>query len=140
MNAAVTPPNLDDLAHSAGYSRFHFHRLFKSLTGVTPHTYWTAVRTRRVRENLMRARTVSDAIYQAVCNTNGQFYAVSSAILGMTPRRSARAMAGVEIRSAGGSPADHHRDDTRSRRGERRPTAAMNHHPPDGPDRLPCTC
>jgi AraC family transcriptional regulator of adaptative response/methylated-DNA-[protein]-cysteine methyltransferase len=102
MNAAVAPPNLDDLAQSAGYSRFHFHRMFTSLTGVTPHAYWTAVRARRVREKLIRARTVSDAIHQAGFNTNGQFYAVSSAILGMTPQAFRAGGAGVEIRSAMG--------------------------------------
>ncbi|MFJ9020860.1 bifunctional transcriptional activator/DNA repair enzyme AdaA [Streptomyces sp. NPDC102259] len=102
MDAAVDPPNLDDLAQSAGYSRFHFHRMFKSLTGLTPHTYWTAVRARRVREMLIRARTVADAIYQAGFSTNGQFYAVSSAILGMTPQEFRAGGAGVEIRSAVG--------------------------------------
>ncbi|WP_062645104.1 bifunctional transcriptional activator/DNA repair enzyme AdaA [Streptomyces maremycinicus] len=102
MNAATEPPNLDDLARSAGYSRFHYHRVFKSLTGLTPHTYWTAVRARRVREMLIRARTVADAIYQAGFGTNGQFYAVSSAILGMTPQAFRAGGAGVEIRSAMG--------------------------------------
>ncbi|MER5200855.1 bifunctional transcriptional activator/DNA repair enzyme AdaA [Streptomyces sp. NPDC002755] len=102
MDAAVEPPNLDDLAQSAGYSRFHFHRMFKALTGLTPHTYWTAVRARRVREMLIRARTVADAIYEAGFSTNGQFYAVSSAILGMTPQAFRAGGAGVEIRSAVG--------------------------------------
>lgn len=100
MNMAVAPPNLDDLAQSAGYSRFHFHRMFKSLTGLTPHAYWTAVRAQRVREELIRARTVSDAIYQSGFNTTGQFYAVSSAILGMTPQEFRAGAAGLEIRSA----------------------------------------
>lgn len=102
MNVAVAPPNWDDLAQSVGYSRFHFHRLFKSLTGVTPHSYWTAVRAQRVRERLIRARTVSEAIYQAGFNTNGQFYSAVSAILGMTPQAFRAGGAGVEIRSATG--------------------------------------
>lgn len=102
MNVAVAPPNLDDLAQGAGYSRFHFHRLFKSLTGVTPHAYWTAVRAQRVRERLIRTRTVSEAIHQAGFNTAGQFYSVAPAILGMTPQAFRAGGAGVEIRSAAG--------------------------------------
>lgn len=103
MDGALTPPNLDAVARSAGYSRFHFHRMFKSLTGVTPYAYWTAVRARRVRAELIGARTVSDAIYQAGFNSNGQFYAASSAILGMTPQEFRAGGAGVRIRSAVGT-------------------------------------
>lgn len=103
MDEALAPPNLDLVARSAGYSRFHFHRMFKSLTGVTPYAYWTAVRARRVRGELIRARTVSDAIYQAGFNSNGQFYAASSAILGMTPQEFRAGGAGVRISSATGA-------------------------------------
>lgn len=103
MDGALTPPNLDAVARSAGYSRFHFHRMFKSLAGVTPYAYWTAVRARRVRAELIGARTVSDAIYQAGFNSNGQFYAASSAILGMTPQEFRAGGAGVRIRSAVGT-------------------------------------
>ncbi|MFE1960805.1 bifunctional transcriptional activator/DNA repair enzyme AdaA [Streptomyces sp. NPDC059479] len=102
MDGALEPPNLDGLARTAGYSRFHFHRMFRSLTGVTPHAYWTAVRARRVRAELAGARTVSDAIYQAGFNSNGQFYAVSSAILGMTPQVFRAGGDGEVIRSAVG--------------------------------------
>ncbi|WP_051795534.1 bifunctional transcriptional activator/DNA repair enzyme AdaA [Streptomyces sp. NRRL S-87] len=106
MDGAAVPPNLDELAQAAGYSRFHFHRMFKSLTGVTPYTYWTAVRARRVREELLGgARTVSDAIYRAGFNTNGQFYAVSGAILGMAPQAFRAGGAGVAVRSAVGATA-----------------------------------
>ncbi|MCS0637812.1 helix-turn-helix domain-containing protein [Streptomyces sp. LP05-1] len=100
MDTAVEPPNLDALARTAGYSRFHFHRLFKSLTGVTPHTYWTAVRARRVRARLTGARTVSDALYAAGFNSNGQFYAATPAILGMTPQSFRAGGAGEVIRTA----------------------------------------
>lgn len=103
MDGALTPPNLDAVARTAGYSRFHFHRMFKSLAGVTPYAYWTAVRARRVRAELIGARTVSDAIYQAGFNSNGQFYAASSAILGMTPQEFRAGGAGVRIRSAVGT-------------------------------------
>src|SRR6266545_4936208 len=36
IEEAEEAPSLDALAHSAGMSRFHFHRVFKAVTGVTP--------------------------------------------------------------------------------------------------------
>lgn len=36
IEAAEALPNLDLLAEAAGMSRFHFHRVFKTITGVTP--------------------------------------------------------------------------------------------------------
>jgi AraC family transcriptional regulator, regulatory protein of adaptative response / methylated-DNA-[protein]-cysteine methyltransferase len=41
--------SLDALAHSAGMSRFHFHRVFKAVTGVTPKAYAAGHRGKRVR-------------------------------------------------------------------------------------------
>mgnify|MGYP003694750977 CR=1 FL=1 len=43
---------LDDLAKAAGMSRFHFHRVFKSPTGVTPKAHADAHRAQRVRDEL----------------------------------------------------------------------------------------
>src|SRR4051812_19663928 len=43
-------PDLDTLAGAAGMSRFHFHRVFRSVTGVTPKAYADARRAHRVRE------------------------------------------------------------------------------------------
>ena len=78
-------PSLDALAKAAGFSRFHFHRIFKSVTGVTPKAYAAAFRNRRVRDGLARARSVTEAIYDAGFNSNGRFYETSSDILGMKP-------------------------------------------------------
>jgi AraC family transcriptional regulator of adaptative response/methylated-DNA-[protein]-cysteine methyltransferase len=82
---ADEPPTLEGLAAAAGLSRFHFQRLFKTVTGVTPKAYLAAHRHDRVRRELTVAATVTEAIYDAGYNSNGRFYAVSSAILGMTP-------------------------------------------------------
>jgi AraC family transcriptional regulator, regulatory protein of adaptative response / methylated-DNA-[protein]-cysteine methyltransferase len=79
--------SLDELAAAAGMSRFHFHRVFKTLTGLTPKAYSSAHRAKRVREELKRANSVTDAIYGAGFNSNGRFYAHASDELGMTPTR-----------------------------------------------------
>ncbi|MFC6632293.1 AraC family transcriptional regulator [Microbulbifer taiwanensis] len=44
--------NLDALAQTAGLSRFHFARMFKISTGLTPHQYVNKVRVERGRELL----------------------------------------------------------------------------------------
>lgn len=86
IEAAETAPALDELAAAAGMSRFHFHRIFKEVTGVTPKGYAAARRAERVRGVLPGSRTVTEAIYDAGFNSSGRFYAQSSGILGMTPR------------------------------------------------------
>lgn len=81
-----TAPTLDDLAHEAGMSPFHFHRVFKRVVGVTPKDYAAARRARRVREALPAASSVTDALYDAGYNSNGRFYEESARVLGMAPR------------------------------------------------------
>ncbi len=78
-------PRLEELAAAAGMSRFHFHRVFKAATGVTPRAYAVAHRAQRVRDQLGRSRTVTEAIYGAGFNSGGRFYEASPEILGMTP-------------------------------------------------------
>jgi AraC family transcriptional regulator of adaptative response/methylated-DNA-[protein]-cysteine methyltransferase len=86
IEAAETPPALEDLARDAGLSPFHFHRVFKRIAGVTPKDYAAAQRAQRVREALPAAARVTDALYDAGYNSNGRFYEESSRVLGMTPR------------------------------------------------------
>jgi len=95
-------PNLTDLADSVGMSRFHFHRVFKMFTGVTPKAYAAAHRARRVRDELARAATVTEAIYAAGFNSNGRFYASSTEQLGMTPTAFRAGGDGATIRFAVG--------------------------------------
>ncbi len=78
-------PTLDDLAAHAGLSVFHVHRLFKSVTGVTPRAYAAAHRADRVREELSTRSRVTDAIYEAGFRSSGRFYEESGPRLGMTP-------------------------------------------------------
>jgi AraC family transcriptional regulator of adaptative response/methylated-DNA-[protein]-cysteine methyltransferase len=66
-------------------SRFHFQRVFKKATGVTPRGYFAAHRAQRVREELSRRETVTEAIYGAGYNSNARFYESSLELLGMTP-------------------------------------------------------
>ena len=81
------PPFLADLADAAGLSPGYFHRLFKSVTGLTPRQYAAATRATRVRKDLRTSGTVTEAIYASGFGSNGRFYEQSDALLGMTPSR-----------------------------------------------------
>jgi AraC family transcriptional regulator, regulatory protein of adaptative response / methylated-DNA-[protein]-cysteine methyltransferase len=102
IEAAETPPGLDALAEAAGMSRFHFHRVFKAIAGVTPKAYAAGHRARRVRDELSRRGSVTEAVYGAGFNSSGRFYATAGDVLGMTPTRFRSGGAGASIRFAVG--------------------------------------
>jgi AraC family transcriptional regulator of adaptative response/methylated-DNA-[protein]-cysteine methyltransferase len=86
IEAADETPSLADLARRAGLSPYHFHRVFKAVTGVTPRAYAAAHRANRVRDELgKRDKTVTEAIYDAGYNSAGRFYETSGEVLGMKP-------------------------------------------------------
>ena len=62
IEASEGIPSLETLATQAGMSVFHFHRIFKAVTGLTPREYATAQRGERMRGELTRGRTVTAAI------------------------------------------------------------------------------
>jgi AraC family transcriptional regulator, regulatory protein of adaptative response / methylated-DNA-[protein]-cysteine methyltransferase len=85
IEQSETEPSLAKLAAGAGLSTSHFHRLFKSVTGVTPKNYACAHRATRVRQGLARGNSVTGTIYEAGFNSSGRFYEQSTRMLGMTP-------------------------------------------------------
>jgi AraC family transcriptional regulator, regulatory protein of adaptative response / methylated-DNA-[protein]-cysteine methyltransferase len=93
-------PVLEQLAASVGMSAFHFHRVFRSVTGLTPNRYAIANRDRRMRKKLAASGTVTEAIYDAGYNSNGRFYERSNEVLGMTPSDYRNGGARTEIRFA----------------------------------------
>jgi AraC family transcriptional regulator of adaptative response/methylated-DNA-[protein]-cysteine methyltransferase len=100
IESAEQIPSLDRLAQAAGLSPYHFHRVFKAVTGVTPKAYAAAHRARRVRDELARGSKVTDAIYGAGFNSSSRFYAGSDQLLGMKPTDYRAGGANAEIRFA----------------------------------------
>jgi AraC family transcriptional regulator of adaptative response/methylated-DNA-[protein]-cysteine methyltransferase len=94
--------SLEQLANRAGLSLYHFDRVFKSITGVTPKEYAASHHTNRVRSSLGRSSTVTEAIYDAGYNSSGRFYETSNEVLGMTPSNYRAGGASTEIRFAVG--------------------------------------
>ena len=93
-------PTLEELARRAGLSAYHLHRVFKEITGLTPKAYAAAHRARRIRRELDRTATVTEAIYGAGYNSQGRFYEEANQVLGMTPTAYRAGGADTEIRFA----------------------------------------
>jgi AraC family transcriptional regulator of adaptative response/methylated-DNA-[protein]-cysteine methyltransferase len=102
IETAEEAPKLAELAASAGLSPYHFHRVFKAITGVTPKAYAAETRARRAADKLRTAETVTEAIYDAGFNSSSRFYENTDARLGMTPGAVRRGGAGAVIRFAVG--------------------------------------
>jgi AraC family transcriptional regulator of adaptative response/methylated-DNA-[protein]-cysteine methyltransferase len=102
IERSESEPRLEALARKAGMSPFHFHRIFKAVTGVTPKAYAAAHRAGRVQRELGRGRTVTEAIFEAGFNSGSRFYELASQVLGMTPSAYRDGGANAEIRFAVG--------------------------------------
>jgi AraC family transcriptional regulator, regulatory protein of adaptative response / methylated-DNA-[protein]-cysteine methyltransferase len=85
IEASEVAPTLRELADRAELSPSYFHRLFKTVTGVTPKGYAASYRAERMRTELAEAGTVTEAIYAAGFGSSSRFYDQSSKRLGMTP-------------------------------------------------------
>lgn len=80
-------PSLSELAGAVELSPGYIHRLFKTVTGLTPRAYAVGHRASRVRDELGKGCTVTQAIYNSGFNSSGRFYEQSAGMLGMTPTR-----------------------------------------------------
>jgi len=103
IEVSPEPPELDALAEAAGMSRFHFQRVFKAVTGVTPQAYARAHRAAKVREALARGGSVTGAIYGAGFGSSGRFYESAEGMLGMTPTKYRSGAPAITIRFAVGA-------------------------------------
>jgi AraC family transcriptional regulator of adaptative response/methylated-DNA-[protein]-cysteine methyltransferase len=85
LEQSENPLSLQELAARAALSPWHFHRLFKRITGVTPRAYAHAQRQRRAQKSLLAGTAVTEAIYAAGFNSSGRFYESAADMLGMRP-------------------------------------------------------
>lgn len=97
IRASEEPLSLATLAKAVGVSPYHFHRIFKKATGVTPKAFAAANRAERTNKQLRTAPTVTEAIYAAGYNSSSRFYEGANARLGMTPGQLRRGGDGVTI-------------------------------------------
>lgn len=99
---AEQPLALNELAARAGMSPWHFHRVFKTVTGLTPKAWADEQRASRIRTRLGDACTITEAMYDAGFNSNSRFYESSDRVLGMTPTDYRKGGANSDIRFAVG--------------------------------------
>jgi AraC family transcriptional regulator of adaptative response/methylated-DNA-[protein]-cysteine methyltransferase len=91
IEAAERPLSLEELAAQVGVSPYHFHRVFKSATGLTPRQYAAARRVQRFKElvrpvdDAQGGQPVSQALYAAGYGSSSQLYSQAAHELGMTP-------------------------------------------------------
>jgi AraC family transcriptional regulator, regulatory protein of adaptative response / methylated-DNA-[protein]-cysteine methyltransferase len=85
IESAESQPKLADLAQAAGLSTYHFQRVFKSVTGVSPREYAAERRNQRMRSELRNGASVTQAIYGAGYGSSSRFYEGASSKLGMKP-------------------------------------------------------
>jgi AraC family transcriptional regulator of adaptative response/methylated-DNA-[protein]-cysteine methyltransferase len=86
IEAAETAPTLEALAAGAGMSPFHFHRVFKAETGLTPVQYAAALRDRRAKAALSEGASVTEAVYDAGYGSASRFYDGAESRFGMAPK------------------------------------------------------
>lgn len=78
------PVTLETLADAVAMSPWHFHRLFKSVTGVTPKAWQMAWRTKRLHDTLSQKQTITDAVLAAGFPDSSSYYRQANSALGMT--------------------------------------------------------
>jgi len=85
--------SLRDLAAASYLSPFHFARLFKKITGVTPHNYLAAIRTRKAQLLLAEPDLSINAIAARVGYlSSSHFTKAFRAATGTTPREFRKAL------------------------------------------------
>lgn len=93
-------PALADLAAEAGLSPWHFHRVFKQATGLTPRAFAAACRAERFRAALAAGETVTAATYTAGYSSPSRLHEDGLARGGMAPSVRRQGGAGLTIRWA----------------------------------------
>ena len=76
---------LEELAALAGISKYHFLRVFRKHTGLTPKTYLNQVRTRRSEQMIRAGMDLSDIAYRSGFSDQSHFTRTFKSINGVTP-------------------------------------------------------
>jgi AraC family transcriptional regulator len=79
--------SLAEIAGAAYLSEFHFARLFKKITGATPHAYLASLRIERARRLLAESDLpITEVGAQVGYNTQSHFTKIFREATGMTPK------------------------------------------------------
>jgi len=81
---------LQQAAREACLSDFHFHRLFRTTFGETPHDFLTRLRLQRARQLLASSRSVTDVCFDVGYESLGSFSYAFANRFGVPPSRITR--------------------------------------------------
>lgn len=81
-----TGMDLEDLSHHGQLSKYHFLRLFKEHTGVTPHQYIIAERIQKAKEFILQGERLSLAGLRAGFSDQSHFIRSFRKIYGYSPK------------------------------------------------------
>ena len=80
------PLDLDELARTANFSRYHFLRAFRRVFHATPHEYLTRKRIERAKELLAESEfTVTEICFEVGFESLGSFSTLFHKIVGWSP-------------------------------------------------------
>ena len=80
------PLDLDELARTANFSRFHFLRAFRRAFHATPHEYLTRKRIERAKELLAQSElTITEICFEVGFESLGSFSTLFHKVIGWSP-------------------------------------------------------
>jgi transcriptional regulator GlxA family with amidase domain len=80
------PLDLDELARTANFSRYHFLRAFRAAYHATPHEYLTRKRVERAKELLADSEfTVTEICFEVGFESLGSFSSLFHKMVGWSP-------------------------------------------------------
>ena len=91
-------PRLAEIARHVGLSDFHFNRLFRRWTGLTPKQYLAEVTSRAAGSALREEPSVLDAAHAVGLSGGGRLHDLTVTLEAMTPGEIRAGGAGVSIR------------------------------------------
>jgi AraC family transcriptional regulator len=104
MRTSIDPLTLDDLAEIAGLSPFYFARTFRSVIGIPPGEFQTALRFERAKRLLLTSTaSVTEICFEVDYDSLGTFSSRFKRLIGIGPaqfRELPHLIAGMDIRAA----------------------------------------
>ncbi len=91
------PLSLTGLAQELHLSPSYLHRIFKAVTGLTPHQYTLGKRVEQFKAGLKDGKDVTTALYDAGFSSSSRLYEGAAGRLGMTPTTYRRGGQGMSI-------------------------------------------
>ncbi|MBV8695389.1 MAG: helix-turn-helix transcriptional regulator [Ktedonobacteraceae bacterium] len=84
----MEPLTLQDLASAAQFSPFHFNRVFRSMTGISPGVFLASIRLEQAKKLLLTTqRSVTDICFDVGYNSLGTFTSRFTQLVGIPPTR-----------------------------------------------------